>query len=291
MPRARGARGTIPAGNFDGRRESCPFSSAPLGRAWRTSRTPFFLLMTLHRLAFTSITLALLSAAPAIAQDVTTDKGKVSYALGYRAGLEIANVLASGEQLDMATVIKGLQDAAARKDPAASGEQLGAALQALQNRMQSRARAQLEQRAADNKTKGEAYLAENLRKPGVKALPSGVQYRIIEAGSGAQPTLENQITVAFRTQLPDGTEVENTEKAINGQVPGPVTVRLSEIPLPGLREALQQMRGGARWEVALPGAQAHGTNINQVGPMANQVLIFDITLLEVGPVVPPPVKK
>lgn len=247
--------------------------------------------MTITRLAFTSITLALLSAAPAIAQDVTTDKGKVSYALGYRAGLEIANVLASGEQLDMAAVIRGLQDAAARKDPAASGEQLGAALQALQNRMQSRARAQLEQRAADNKTKGEAYLAENLRKPGVKALPSGVQYRIIEAGSGAQPTSQNQIKVAFRTQLPDGTEVENTEKAINGQVPGPVTVRLSEIPLPGLREALQQMRGGARWEVVLPGAQAHGTSINQAGQMANQVLIFDITLLEVGPVVPPPGKQ
>lgn len=237
-------------------------------------------------LAIIVIAFVFLPSVRAVAQDVTSDKGKVSYALGYRAGLEIANVLASGEQLDMATLIKGLQDSAARKDPSVSGDQLSAAIQALENRMRARYRAQLEQRAADNKTKSEAFLAENLRKPGVQVLPSGVQYRVIESGTGPRPTLENQITVSFRTLLPDGTEIENTEKAINGNVPGPVTVRLSEIPLPGLREALQLMPGGSRWELVLPGDQAHGSNFEQVMTMANQALIFDLKLLHVGPVVP-----
>ena len=124
--------------------------------------------MKLRLLAAATLAALALTAGQAAAQDVTSDKGKLSYGLGYRAGLELANVLASGEQLDLNSVIKGLQDAAARKDPAVPGEQLGAAIQALQGRMEGRARAQLEQRANENKTKGEAFLAQNRGKAGVK---------------------------------------------------------------------------------------------------------------------------
>lgn len=69
-----------------------------------------------------------------------------------------------------------------------------------------------------------------------------------------------------------------------------MTVRLSEIPLPGLREALQMMPTGARWEVVLPGSAAHGTTVDRAGEMANQVVLFNIKLVTVGPVVaaPPP---
>lgn len=222
------------------------------------------------------------------AQDTTSEKGKASYALGYRAGLDIAKVLETGESLDMDTVIKGLHDAAAKKNPPVPVEQLGAALQALQGRMTARARADLEARAAKNKTLGEAFLAQNAAKPGVKTLPSGVQYRVIEPGNGAKPTDANQITVEFRSTLPDGTVVADTSMASEGQPAGPVTVRLSEIPLPGLREAVQAMPSGARWEIVLPGASAHGTSIDRAGQMANQVVLFTLKLLNVGPVVPKP---
>lgn len=244
--------------------------------------------MKLRLLAAATVAALVLTAGAASAQDITSDKGKVSYALGYRAGVEIANVLASGEQLDMPTLIKALQDAAARKDPAVAPEQLGAAWQALQNRMMAKYKADLEKRAADNKAKGDAYLAQNKAKAGVKVLPSGVQYRVVEAGNGARPTQENQITIEFRVTLPDGTEIENTNKANGNQAPGPVTERLSNIPFPGLREVLQMMPSGARWEVALPGSAAHGTSIERAREMANQVLIFDIKLLSVGPVLPAP---
>lgn len=242
--------------------------------------------MTARLLALISIILVPLTATHAVAQDLASDKGKLSYALGYRAGLDVANALASGEQLDMATLIKGLQDAAARKDPAVPADHLAEAMQNLQNRMQRRVRAQLEKRAAENMTRSEAFLAANLQRSGVKALPSGVQYRVLEAGSGSRPTSGDQITVSFRAQLPDGTEIENTERASNGQPAGPVTLRLSEVPLPGLREALQLMSAGSRWEVALPAAQAHGTSIERAGNMAHQALVFDIRLLSVGPAAP-----
>ena len=242
--------------------------------------------MKMHLLA--AATAVALFACPHVAgaQDTTSDKGKLSYALGYRAGLDLSNVLASGEQLDMQTLMKGLQDAAARKDPAVSAEQLAQSMQSLQSRMAAKARAEMEARAADNKAKGDAYLAQNRAKPGVTVLPSGVQYRVIAAGGAAQPTHQNQVTLEFRSTLPDGTVVADTGQASEGQPAGPVTVRLSEIPLPGLREALQMMPQGARWEVAMPGSAAHGTSVERAGPMANQVLIFDVRLVTVGPVLP-----
>jgi peptidylprolyl isomerase len=159
-------------------------------------------------------------------------------------------------------------------------------MQALQMRMMAKTKAQLEARAAKNKTEGDAYLAQNRAKPGVTVLPSGVQYRVVEAGGGAKPTQANQITLEFRSTLPDGTVMADTGQAFQGQPAGPVTVRLSEIPLPGLREALQMMPQGARWEVAIPGSAAHGTDVERVGQMAHQVVIFDVRLVTVGPVLP-----
>ena len=244
--------------------------------------------MKLRLLAAGTLAALALTAGAASAQDITSDKGKMSYALGYRAGGEIAQVLSSGEQLDMATVMKAFQDSVGNKDPAISPEQAAPVMQALQTRIVAKAKAELEKRAADNKAKGDAFLAQNKGKSGVKVLPSGVQYKVLETGTGAKPTQANQITVEFVTTLPDGTEVENTNKAINGQTPGPVTLRLSEIPMPGLREALQMMNAGSRWEVALPGSAAYGTTVERAGRMANQVLIFNIKLLSVGPVLPAP---
>jgi peptidylprolyl isomerase len=244
--------------------------------------------MKLRLLAAATVAALALTAGVASAQDITSDKGKVSYALGYRAGLDIARVIASGEQIDMATVTKAFQDATGRKDPAVAPEQLGAAMQALQGRMVAKAKAALEKRAVENKTKGDAFLAQNKGKSGVKTLASGVQYRVIESGNGAKPTQANQITVEFKSTLPDGTVIADTSVPSEGQPAGPVTVRLSEIPLPGLREALQMMPTGARWEVVLPGSAAHGTTVDRAGEMANQVVLFNIKLTNVGPVVAAP---
>lgn len=243
--------------------------------------------MKMHLLALATAVSLFALPHGAGAQDTTSYKGKVSYALGYRAGLDIRNVINSGEQLDLQSVILGLQQAAEGKDPTVAAEQLTAALDELRFRMQARYKAELEARAADNKTKGEAFLAQNRAKPGVNVLPSGVQYRVVEAGTGAKPTAEQRVTVEFRSTLPNGTVTADTSQALDGQPPGPVTVRLGDIPMPGLREALQQMPAGARWEVVLPGSQAHGTDTNTAQQMANQVVLFDIKLISVEPAAPP----
>lgn len=237
------------------------------------------------RLIAAAVAALALTAGNAVAQDTSTEKGKLSYALGYDLG---RNAIESGEAVDVNAIIKGLQDGIAKKQPAVPVDQLRTAVQNMQKRQAEKAKAEWEKAAATNKTKSDGFIAANKAKAGVKSLPSGVQYRVIEAGNGAKPTQANQITVEFRSTLPDGTEIADTNKASEGQPAGPVTVRLSEIPFSGLREALQMMPTGARWEVALPGSAAHGTTIERAREMANQVVIFNIKLLSVGPVLPAP---
>ncbi len=244
--------------------------------------------MKIQLLAVAAIAVLITGPGTVQAQDTTSEKGKVSYALGYRAGLDVARVLGSGEQLDMATVMKAFQDAASRKDPAVPAEQLGSAMQALQGRMVAKSKLEMEKRASQNKVNGDAFLAQNKYKPGVKVLASGVQYRVIEPGNGEVPREANQVTVEFKSTLPDGTVMADTAVASQGQPAGPVAVRLSEIPQPGLREALQRMPAGARWEVVMPGSAAYGTTVERAGEMANQVVIFNIKLIKVGPVLPAP---
>ena len=235
------------------------------------------------RLIAAAVAALALTAGNAVAQDTSTEKGKLSYALGYDLG---RNAIESGEAVDVNAIIKGLQDGVAKKQPAVPVDQLRTAVQNMQKRQAEKAKAEWEKAAATNKTKSDTYIAANKAKAGVKSLPSGVQYRVIEAGNGAKPTQANQITLEFRGTLPDGTVTADTGQAFQGQPAGPVTVRLSEIPMPGLREALQLMPQGARWEVVMPGSAAHGTSVERAGEMANQVVIFDIRLVNVGPALP-----
>jgi peptidylprolyl isomerase len=244
--------------------------------------------MKLHLLATTLAVILVAGSGAVVAQNTSTEKGKISYALGYKAGLEIAGVLKSGEQLDLPTVMKAFQDATTLKNPAIAPEQLSASLQVLKSRMVAKTKSEMDLLAANNKTKSDIFLALNKGKPGVQVLFSGVQYRVIEAGNGAKPTLANQISVEYKATLPDGVVIADTSLASYGQPAGPVTIRLSEIPLSGLREALQMMPAGARWEVVLPGSAAYGTNAERAGEMANQAVIFNIKLKSVGPIMPAP---
>ena len=237
--------------------------------------------MKLRLLAACTLAALALTAGSASAQDTTSDKGKMSYALGYRAGVDIARVVGSGEQVDIATVMKAFQDAVARKEPTIPREQLAIQLQGLQDRMVARGKAELEKHVAESKTQGEAYLASNKGKPGVKVLPSGVQYRVIESGNGPKASQNSLVTIEYKSMLPDGTVLDDTSVPKEGQQPGPYTGQVSQIPLPGLREVLQQMPTGSRWEVVLPASAAYGTTIDRAGEMANQVMVFNIKLLSI----------
>lgn len=229
------------------------------------------------RLLAAALAALTLTAGVATAQDMTSEKGKLSYALGYDLGRNLAE---SGEVIDVNTVIKAVQDGYAKKEPGVPVDQLRVAVENMQKRQQAKMQAEFNKLAADNKSRSDAFLAQNKAKSGVKTLPSGVQYRIVETGNGAKPNQTSDVQLQYKGSLPDGTVLIDTSQAREGQPAGPVSLKVSQIPLVGLREALTQMPAGSRWEVVLPGDKAYGTDI-QAGRMANQAVVFDVKLVSV----------
>jgi FKBP-type peptidyl-prolyl cis-trans isomerase len=211
------------------------------------------------------------------AQDTTSEKGKLSYALGYDLG---RNLIESGEQIDVNTVVKAVQDGYAKKEPTVPVAQLRTSVESMQKRQLAKAKAAFEKASAENKTKSDAFLAQNKAKAGVKTLPSGVQYRVVENGTGAKPTQTSDIQIQYKGNIPNGPTFVDTFTAQQGQPAGPVTMKVSQIPLVGLREALTQMPSGSRWEVVLPADKAYGnTPQSPIGP--NQAVVFDVKLVSV----------
>ncbi len=229
------------------------------------------------RLLAAAVTALTLTVGAANAQDTSSEKGKLSYALGYDLG---RNLIESGEQVDLATIQKGVQDGFARKQPAVPVDQLRTAVQNMQKRQLAKAKAEFDKVSAANKAKSDAFLAQNKAKSGVKTLPSGVQYREIEKGSGARPTQNSDVQIQYKGSLTDGRTFVDTSKPQEGQPAGPVTMKVSQIPLTGLREALTMMPTGARWEVVLPADKAYGNSPQSpIGP--NQAVVFDVKLVSV----------
>ena len=221
---------------------------------------------------------AMAVAGSALAQDTTSEKGKLSYYFGYDYGNNLAELQDRGEQLDVNSVVKGLQDALAKKQPAITAEQLKPALEAFQKREQARAqqaKAQYDKVAAENKTKSDQFIAGFKGQAGVKTLPSGVAYKVIEAGSGAKPTQASTVALQVAGPFPFGQRPEQARPAQD--IP---SIKVSEVEMAAMREVLLQMPTGAKWEVALPPDKAYGADPRTPFP-PNVAVVFEIKLVSV----------
>lgn len=129
--------------------------------------------------------------------------------------------------------------------------------------------------ATDNQSKSDAFLAENKKKPGVKTLADGLQYKVIKEGHGAQPTDSDTVVVDYAGTLIDGTEFDSSYK--RGQ---PATFPVGGV-IPGWTEALKLMKAGSTWELYIPASLAYGDQgvPPVIGP--NQALIFKVHLIDV----------
>ena len=232
--------------------------------------------MKLRSIAVAAAALALTGTA--FAQDVSSEKGKLSYYFGYDYGNNLAELQGRGEQIDAASVVKGLQDALAKKQPAITADQLKPALEAFQKREQARAqqaKAQYDKAAAENKTKSDQFLAQNKAKAGVQTLPSGVQYRILETGTGAKPTQASNVQLEVAGPFPFGQRPEQARPA--QQIP---SIKVSEVEMAAMREVLLQMPAGSKWEVALPADKAYGADPRTPFP-PNVAVVFEIKLVAI----------
>ena len=225
--------------------------------------------MKLRLLAATLVALTL-TGGTALAQDTSSSKGQLSYALGFQFGNQLAN---SGEGLDINTVIKAVQDGYGKKTPSVPVDQMKTAYQSMMQRMEAKAKAAFDKASVDNKTKSDAFLAQNRSKAGVKVLPSGVQYRILETGNGAKPTMASTVDLEVSPPYPLG---ERPAKAQPAQKTP--SMKISQIPTPGIREVLMQMPAGSKWEIVVP--SAFGNDPRSDMP-PNLAAVYEVKLLSV----------
>lgn len=197
---------------------------------------------------------------------------KASYALGenYVRTLEKNSIEADGNNL-----LRGLNDILSGEKPLMTGDVAQAAL--TESRIHSTVMADRAHDQVDeaNRKDGAAFLAANKTKPGVVALRDGLQYKILEHGTGAKPTESEAVVVNYRGTLLDGTEFESSYSS--GE---PATFMVRE-EVPGFAEALQLMPAGSKWQLFLPPELAYGDlgHNKDVGPGAT--IILEVQLVDV----------
>lgn len=194
----------------------------------------------------------------------------------YAAGYSIAKSMqAQGvPNINTALVQKAIDDVFKNKTTSLTEEQCN---MTLQQKLQEFA----QQKMNAEKAKGTAFLEANKTKPGITVLPSGLQYQVLTPGSadGIKPTAADTVVVHYAGTLIDGTKFDASYD--RGQ---PATFPVGGV-IRGWTEILQHMTPGAKWKVFIPSELGYGERGagGAIGP--NQVLIFDIELLEVKPAV------
>ena len=223
------------------------------------------------RSVFALIILAALLAGPVMAQDLISDKGKLSYAVGWDIGEDIQR---RGAEFDVETIIAAIRDSSAGNEPQVPNEEMVAMLTDLQQKVRQEQAEAFQKLAEDNQKASEVFMAANLSKNGIVALPSGIQYRVIEEGEGARPGMDSTVKVHYRGSKTDGHEFDSS---FARGVPEEFTIGTV---LKGWQEALPLMKTGATWQIFVPPELAFGARGNPpVGP--NEALIFDLKLVEI----------
>ena len=201
------------------------------------------------------------------------ENDRANYSLGHQIGGDFER---QGVEIRPELVVRGIQDALSGEEPLMSDEERNKTLMDLKKRIVTAQREERKQAAEDHLAKGKAFLEENAKKEGVKTLPSGLQYKVIQEGSGATPAATDTVTVHYRGTLIDGTEFDSSHS--RGK---PATFRTDRV-IRGWTEALQKMKEGAKWELFIPPELAYGERGAgaKIGP--NSTLIFEVELISVG---------
>lgn len=208
--------------------------------------------------------------------DLKTLNNKVSYAIGLDYGKYMKS---QSIEIDEKAFLQGLKDgmsADTALKPLLTEGEIRQVIQQFQEEMMKKQQEKMKASGEKNKKDGAKFLEENKKKQGVVTLASGLQYKVIKAGSGKSPAAESNVTVNYKGTLIDGTEFDNSYK--RGE---PTSLPVSGI-IKGWTEALLLMKEGDIWELYIPSDLAYGEagRAPQIAP--NAVLIFQVELIKVN---------
>ena len=228
--------------------------------------------MVLATTILAGATLAQNAPAPKDQPALKDQKEKLSYALG----IDVARTLRRQSiEIDPAVFNKGLNDAYSGGKLLLSDEEARSLITDMQKDMRKKLEDARTQAGEANKKAGDAFLAENKKAPGIVTLPSGLQYKVLKAGEGKKPLLDDTVVCQYRGTLIDGKEFDSSYKRNE-----PATFPVKGV-IKGWTEALQLMPVGSKWQLFIPPDLAYGERGAgaDIGP--NSTLIFEVELVSV----------
>jgi FKBP-type peptidyl-prolyl cis-trans isomerase FklB len=218
-----------------------------------------------------AVVFSLLSAPLSAAEELSleSETARINYSLGYQIGGDFKR---QDVDMDAEAVVQGIRDALSGTRPKMSQAEMTSTLMELKRKVV----AQQHKRGVENELKylaeGKEFLQENAKKEGVVTTDSGLQYKVIEPGSGKSPGPQDQVTVHYRGTFIDGKEFDSSFKKKK-----PATFAVNRV-IKGWSEGLQLMKEGGKSQLFIPENLAYGKR----GPLAHRTLIFDVELLSVG---------
>ncbi len=212
-----------------------------------------------------ALTLPMLSHA----SELETEQQKLSYIFGIQVG---QGLVAEGVDVEIDAFSAGIADMLEGNEPKIdmeTAQKLAAAYREKKQEEHAK-QAQLKQQ------EGNAFLAENAKAEDVHVTATGLQYKVIEEGSGKSPTAEDKVVAHYKGTLVDGTVFDSSYERDE-----PATFPVSGV-IPGWQEALPLMKEGGKWQIVVPAKLAYGQRGagKLIGP--NETLIFDIELISVA---------
>ena len=202
------------------------------------------------------------------------DLDRISYALGLSMGNNFRN---SGiKTINVSDFADGVAAVFEGAKPKMSYEEAKEEIRIFFQAMEEEQRAAAQKMGEVNAAAGKAFLEENGKRVEVNVTPSGLQYEVLEEGTGKQPSAGDNVTVHYTGKLIDGTVFDSSVDR-----GAPATFGVTQV-IPGWVEALQMMKEGAKWRLFIPSNLAYGPNGagNIIGP--NSTLIFDVELIKVN---------
>jgi FKBP-type peptidyl-prolyl cis-trans isomerase FklB len=142
--------------------------------------------------------------------------------------------------------------------------------------LQDKLREMLGQKASKQMEEGQKFLDENAQREGVVSLPSGLQYEVLQEGSGAKPEGSSRVTVHYEGRLIDGKVFDSSYKRNS-----PATFGVRQV-ISGWTEALQLMPQGSKWRLFIPSELGYGARGAGASIPPHAALIFDVELLEIS---------
>ena len=204
-----------------------------------------------------------------------TEQSSATEKVGYSLGFMMAEGNKEAVQdLNLDTFEQGFRDGYEGKESALTQEQMEEVLMTYQQEQEEKFVQDMQTKAEDNKAKGEAFLAENAKKEGVQVTDTGLQYKVLEAGTGKSPKATDIVEVNYEGKLIDGTVFDSSYE--RGE---PIEFPLNQV-IAGWTEGLQLMKEGGKYEFYIPADIAYGEAGN-AGIEPNSTLIFTVELLKV----------